>query len=190
MCRDGYGVGTGAGKLNNLKFPRKCLVFQNIIPIFVQYFQTETKRVKWKRFYRTYSRWCCRYSSLGEYYIICIATSTLPKRDASSVQKWTCGGYWSHWYPLHWAMWYVDCAGSSPWSRWVIVPRWPTASIPSSLPMRQTCLYLVWARCRAVQYYQWLTCAAKSELWLKHHLTPNLRFHNTVQVKFHNYYES
>ena len=30
----------------------------------------------------------------------------------------------------------------------------------------------------------------QSELWLKHHLTPNLRFHNTVQVKFRNYYEN
>ena len=30
----------------------------------------------------------------------------------------------------------------------------------------------------------------QSELWVNHHLTPNLSFHNTVQVKFRNYYES
>ena len=30
----------------------------------------------------------------------------------------------------------------------------------------------------------------QSELWVNHHLTPNLSFHNTVQVKFHNHYES
>ena len=42
---------------------------------------------------------------------------------------------------------------------------------------------------------QWLTCAAEcalSKRWFTQgdDLTPNLSFHNTVQVKFHNYYES